>query len=159
MFCEWRHNSRSSPARRSRAEHRETDCNAVSNCNTTRSVAPDQPDSARPCIEAARAFQPTVTKRTHSTLTMAKDDGMCDQTILYERPSDLTPNALAIQADSRASGDRMLDQKTTAAKARSHRELCQFYCAISKQKRVGKRVAPVPTKRYGHRQTHRGVVQ
>ena len=38
--------------------------------------------------------------------------GENDQTILYVRPSDLTPDALAIQADSRASGDRMLDQKT-----------------------------------------------
>ena len=33
-----------------------------------------------------------------------------DETILYERPSEVTPNTPSIQADFRASVDRMLDQ-------------------------------------------------
>ena len=33
-----------------------------------------------------------------------------DQTILYQRPSDVAPSAPAIQADFRASGDGLLDQ-------------------------------------------------
>ena len=48
-----------------------------------------------------------------------------DQAILYERPSEVTPYASAIQADFRASGE--------AEKARSQRELCEFRFAITEQ--------------------------
>ena len=53
-----------------------------------------------------------------------------DQTILYERPSDVALCASAIQADVRASGDRLLDQD------RCHKELCEFHFAISKRRRA-----------------------
>ena len=48
-----------------------------------------------------------------------------DQTVLYERPSEVTLNGPAIEEDARAAGGRLLDQVQQQRKlARSHYELC-----------------------------------
>ena len=46
-----------------------------------------------------------------------------DQTILYEIPSEVVPHVPAIQADFRASGDRLLDHIQQQKESQSPQEL------------------------------------
>ena len=79
-----------------------------------------------------------------------------DQTILYERPSEVTPNDPAIQADVRASGDRLFDQDQQQKRLDLIRSCVR---SAKKKNELTKRTTSVSRKSYRGRRTHGEVVR
>ena len=73
------------------------------------------------------------------------------QTIFYERQLEVAPHAPAVQADVRASGERLLDRDQPQKAARS------LFYKLFREKNLKKSIS-VSKKRYGGGRTHSGVV-